>query len=160
MGVLRGKTTFMRRKDKEITDPEAIVSIIRRSTVCRLGMSDDGQPYVIPMSFGYQDGAVYFHCAPEGRKIEILRKNPQVCIEFDVDCVLKTGDSACKWGFHFQSAIAFGVAAIIEDSKEKQAALDIIMRQYSGEAFTYPESALDKIVVIKVSVTELTGKAA
>ncbi len=150
----------MRRKDKEITDPEAIVSIIRRSTVCRLGMSDDGQPYVIPMSFGYQDGAVYFHCAPEGRKIEILRKNPRVCIEFDVDCLLKTGDSACKWGFHFNSAIAFGVAAIIEDSTEKQAGLDIIMRQYSGDVFMYSESALDKIVVIRVNVTELTGKAA
>ena len=150
----------MRRKDKEITDTEAIVSIIRRSTVCRLGMSDDGQPYVIPMSFGYQDGAVYFHCAPEGRKIEILRKNPRVCIEFDVDCLLKTGDSACLWGFHFQSAIAFGVAAIIEDSTEKQAVLDIIMRQYSGDVFMYSESALDKIVVIRVNVTELTGKAA
>ena len=123
-------------------------------------MSDDNQPYVIPMSFGYQDGAVYFHCAPEGRKIDILRKNPRVCIEFDVDCRLKTGDSACKWGFYFQSAIAFGVAAFIEDAVEKRAALDIIMRQYSNEAFTYPESALEKIVVIRVTVTELTGKAA
>jgi uncharacterized protein len=150
----------MRRKDKEMTDPDAIASVIRRSTVCRLAMTDGDQPYVIPMSFGYRDGAVYFHCAPEGRKIEILRKNPRVCIEFDVDCQLKTGDSACKWGFYFQSAIAFGVAAFIENAAEKQAALDIIMRQYSSEAFTYPESALDKIVVIKVSVTELTGKAA
>jgi len=150
----------MRRKDKEMTDPEAIASVIQKSTVCRLGMSDDNQPYVIPMSFGYQDGAVYFHCAPEGRKIEILRKNPRVCIEFDVDCRLKTGDSACKWGFYFQSAIAFGVAAFIEDVVEKRAALDIIMRQYSKEVFTYPESALEKIVVIRVTVTELTGKAA
>jgi len=150
----------MRRKDKEMTDPDAIASVIRRSTVCRLGMSDGNQPYVIPMSFGYKDGAVYFHCAPEGRKIEILRKNPRVCIEFDVDCRLKTGNSACKWGFYFQSAIAFGVAVFIENSTEKQAAMDIIMRQYSSEAFTYPESALDKIVVIRVNITELTGKAA
>jgi nitroimidazol reductase NimA-like FMN-containing flavoprotein (pyridoxamine 5'-phosphate oxidase superfamily) len=77
-----------------------------------------------------------------------------------VDCLLKTGDSACLWGFHFQSAIAFGVATIIKDSTEKQAALDIIMRQYSGDVFMYSESALDKIVVIRVNVTELTGKAA
>ena len=150
----------MRRKDREIKDPESIASIIRRSTVCRLAMSDNNQPYVIPMSFGYKDGAVYFHCAPEGRKVEILRKNPRVCIEFDVDCRLKTGDGACNWGFYYQSAIAFGVAAFIEDPTEKQAALDIIMRQYSDEAFTYPESALAKIVVIRVGVTELTGKAA
>jgi nitroimidazol reductase NimA-like FMN-containing flavoprotein (pyridoxamine 5'-phosphate oxidase superfamily) len=151
---------FMRRKDKEMTDIEAIESVIRRSTVCRLAMSEAGQPYVLPMSFGYKDGAVYFHCAPEGRKIDIIRKNPRVCIEFDVDCRLKTGDSACQWGFYFQSAIAFGVAAFIEDAAEKRAALDIIMRHYSSEAFTYPDSAIDKIVVIRVAVTELTGKAA
>ena len=149
----------MRRKDKEMKDPDAISSVIRRSTVCRLGMSDDNQPYVLPMSFGYKDGAVYFHCATEGRKIEILRKNPRVCIEFDVDCRVKTGDSACKWGFVFQSAIAFGVASFVSDLKEKQAALDVIMRQYSNEAFTYPESALEKILIIKVNITELTGKA-
>jgi hypothetical protein len=150
----------MRRKDKEMTDPEAIASVIRRSTVCRLGMSNDNLPYVIPMSFGYKDGAVYFHSATEGRKIDILRKNPRVCIEFDVDCRLKTGDSACKWGFIFQSAIAFGTASFIEDSTEKRAALDIIMRQYSSDAFTYPESALEKIIVIKVNISELAGKAA
>ncbi len=73
---------------------------------------------------------------------------------------MKTGDDACKWGFYFQSAIAFGVAAFIEDAAEKRAALDIIMGQYSSEAFTYPESAIAKIVVIRVAVTELTGKAA
>ncbi len=58
----------MRRKDKEMTDPDAIASVIRRSTVCRLGMSDDNQPYVVPMSFGYKDGAVYFHCATRREK--------------------------------------------------------------------------------------------
>lgn len=158
--MLKGMNPFMRRKDKEITDTDAIASVIRKSTVCRLAMSDDGQPYVLPMSFGYKDGAVYFHCAPEGRKIDIVQKNPRVCIEFDVDCRLKTGDSACQWGFYFQSAIAFGVAAFIEDAAEKRAALDIIMRHYSSEAFTYPDSAIDKIVVIRVAVTELTGKAA
>jgi nitroimidazol reductase NimA-like FMN-containing flavoprotein (pyridoxamine 5'-phosphate oxidase superfamily) len=150
----------MRRKDKEITDPDAITSIIRKSTVCRLAMSDDGQPYVIPMSFGYKDGVVYFHSASEGRKIDVLQKNPRVCIEFDTDCRLKTGDSPCNWGFSFQSAVAFGVAAFIEDAAEKRAALDIIMRQYCSETFTYPASAVDKIVVIKVAITELTGKTA
>lgn len=149
----------MRRKEKEMKDPDAISSVIRRSAVCRLGMSDDNQPYVIPMSFGYKEGALYFHSATEGRKIEILQKNPRVCIEFDVDCRVKTGDSACKWGFVFQSAIAFGVASFVSDLKEKQAALDVIMRQYSNEVFTYPESALEKILIIKVNITELTGKA-
>ena len=150
----------MRRKDKEMTDPDAIASIIGKSTVCRLAMSDDGQPYVIPMSFGYKDGVVYFHSASEGRKIDILRKNPRVCIEFEADCRLKTADTACNWGFSFQSAVAFGVAVFVEDASEKRAALDVIMRQYSDETFTYVESTVDKIVVFNVPVTGLTGKAA
>ena len=150
----------MRRKDRQMTDPEAIASVIRKSAVCRLAMSDGNQPYVIPMSFGYRDGAIYFHCAPEGKKVEILRKNPRVCVEFDADCRLKTGNGACNWGFYYQSVVALGVAAFIEDAPEKQAALDIIMSQYSEEAFTYPESTVAKIIVIRVDVTELTGKAA
>ena len=150
----------MRRKDKEITDPAAVESIIRQAAVCRLALSDNGQPYVIPMSFGYQNGIVYFHSAPEGRKIDILRKNPRVCIEFEGDCRLKTGENACKWGFSFQSAIGFGIASFVEDVAQKRAALDIIMRQYSDKNYTYLDSAVDKIIVIQVPITELSGKAA
>ena len=75
----------MRRKDKEISDRSAIEDIIKRSTVCRLAMSDNNSPYVIPINFGYENSTVYFHSAREGRKIDILKKNPNVCIEFDID---------------------------------------------------------------------------
>ena len=66
-------------------DKGAIESIIRRASVCRVGMSADGQPYVVPVCFGYDDGTLYFHSSTTGRKLDVLRKNNAVCVEFDVD---------------------------------------------------------------------------
>lgn len=74
----------MRRSEKEITDKTQIDSIIFRSKVYRLGLSDEGQPYIVPLCFSYDGKALYFHCAKEGRKIDILRKNSNVCFEFDI----------------------------------------------------------------------------
>jgi len=68
----------MRRKEKEITDSAEIEQIIRKARVCRLGLVDDREPYVVPVCFGYEKNAFYFHCAPEGRKIELIKKNNHI----------------------------------------------------------------------------------
>jgi nitroimidazol reductase NimA-like FMN-containing flavoprotein (pyridoxamine 5'-phosphate oxidase superfamily) len=61
-------------------------------------MSADGQPYIVPVCFGYDDGTLYFHSATAGRKLDVLRKNNAVCVEFDVDCEVVKAENACKWG--------------------------------------------------------------
>jgi len=75
----------MRKKEKEITDKTEIESIILRSSVCRLALSEDNQPYIIPLCFGYEENTLYFHSALEGKKLGILRSNNKVCFEFDSD---------------------------------------------------------------------------
>ena len=92
----------MRRKDKEITDESEIESIIRNSLVCRLGLADNSTPYIVPLCFGYKDNRLYFHSAKEGRKIEILKRNNEVCFEFDDNLEVKAGKAACDWGMNFQ----------------------------------------------------------
>ena len=89
----------MRRKENEITDTDEIVEIIRRSTVCRLAMSENERPYIVPTSFGFKDNKLFFHSSPAGKKIDILKKNYHVCVEFDIDDVVAKTDKACKWGF-------------------------------------------------------------
>jgi nitroimidazol reductase NimA-like FMN-containing flavoprotein (pyridoxamine 5'-phosphate oxidase superfamily) len=54
----------MRRAGKEITDRAGIDGILRDARVCRIGLPDEGRPYVVPVCFGYRDGALYFHSAP------------------------------------------------------------------------------------------------
>ena len=133
-------------------------SIIRESTVCRLALVDNNQPYIVPLCFGYKDNALYFHSAGEGKKIDILKKNNNVCFEFDVRSEIKTGKTACEWGMKYRSVIGFGNASFLEDPESKQAALDIIMQQYSDGSFSYPDKILKNTLVIKVEITDMTGK--
>jgi nitroimidazol reductase NimA-like FMN-containing flavoprotein (pyridoxamine 5'-phosphate oxidase superfamily) len=121
-------------------------------------MSDNDSPYVIPINFGYEDNTVYFHSAKEGRKIDILKKNPEVCIEFDIDIELKQSEEACKWGISYKSVILFGTLSFVEDIEEKRKAFEIIMRQYSKEAFTFPDEALERTHIMKADIKEMTGK--
>ena len=149
----------MRRKDREIRDRDAIDAIIRRCRVCRLGMCDNGQPYVVPMSFGYDGQCVYLHAATDGRKLDILRRNSRVCFEFDILDEVIPADAACNWGMRYESVIGFGVAEIVTESGARRVALDHIMGQYSSDAWTYDEQQLAGTLVIRISIEEVTGKA-
>ncbi|ACL04174.1 pyridoxamine 5'-phosphate oxidase-related FMN-binding [Desulfatibacillum aliphaticivorans] len=148
----------MRRKDKEIVDIKDIESVIAKAQVCRLALSDQGQPYVIPMNFGYSSGVFYFHSAHQGRKIEILRKNPLACVELDIGVEPVPGDGPCEWGMRFQSVAAMGEAVFIEDLEEKKKALDLIMARYTESWPPFPEASLKNTTVFAVNTREMTGK--
>ncbi len=148
----------MRRKEKKITDKTAIESIILKSSVCRLAMSEENRPYIVPLSFGYEDDTLYFHSAREGRKLDILRKNNKVCFEFDIDQEIVEADDACGWSMKYQSVIGVGKGSIIDELESKRNAINIIMQHYSRNSYEYPDKAVKKIVVIKVVIEHMTGK--
>ena len=148
----------MRRKEQEISEESSIKTIIEKAVVCRLGMVDGNQPYIVPLCFGYHDNVLYFHSALEGQKIDFIRKNPDVCFEFDLIAETLESTNACDWSMEYQSVIGFGKAVFIESSEEKRKALGIIMAQYSNRQFQFPENKLKKTAVIKVQVKSITGK--
>jgi len=148
----------MRRSDKEITDRKAIEDIILRSKVCRLAMCEKNMPYIVPMCFGFKNNTLYFHSAPKGKKIEILKKNPNVCFEFVIFTQVVESATACKWGMKYRSVIGFGKASFIADDDLKRQALDIIMNQYADGSFIYDEALLKSAVLIKVDIHSMTGK--
>ena len=123
-------------------------------------MADNGQPYIVPLCFGYAADVLYFHSAMEGKKLDILKKNNRVCFEFDIDAEIKIGKTACQWGMKFRSVIGFGRAFFIEDSESKRSALDTIIRQYSSDAFEFPDKTVAKTTVIRVEIESMTGKRA
>ena len=150
----------MRRSEKAVTDRAEIDAIIRASEVCRLAMAQDGVPYVVPLNFGYDGESVYFHCAPEGRKLDILRANNRVCLEFDISdgLVRAAGDNGCAWGMRYRSVIAFGTAELVEGLEDRRAALAVVMAQYSKRSFQFPSDMVERTAVIKVQITSITGK--
>jgi nitroimidazol reductase NimA-like FMN-containing flavoprotein (pyridoxamine 5'-phosphate oxidase superfamily) len=154
----------MRRKDREITETGAIIAVIDRCKVCRLGLSEDGRPYVVPLNFGYTfEGGVltlFFHGAHEGRKIDILKRNPRACFEIDCDHELLEADTACGHGFAFASVIGFGAVEFITAAEEKTGALNQLMKHQTGKpiAYHYSEAELNGVCVYKMVVEEFTGK--
>ncbi len=150
----------MRRSDREITDKKEIYEIIKSSQVCHLAFAQGGHPYIVPLCFGLHENTLYFHSAPEGRKVDLLRQNPEVCFEFDTGCELVLSDDPCRIGMNYRSVIGFGEAQIVTDPEEKKTALESIMLQYVGKTAVFPEEALNRTLVFKVDIKEVTGKKA
>jgi len=148
----------MRRKDKEITDKKKILDIISRAQVCYLGMSKGNMPYVIPINFGYYEDTIYFHCALEGEKIDVLQENPHVCMVFNVDNKLINNIVQDDWTMHYKSVIAYGKIEFIMDITQRQDAINIMFHHYGGKDYPLPEPVLAKTMFIKVKMEKMTGK--
>jgi nitroimidazol reductase NimA-like FMN-containing flavoprotein (pyridoxamine 5'-phosphate oxidase superfamily) len=150
---------MVRRTDREIKDAAAIRAIMEEALVCRIGLSDGGMPYVVPMNYGLGESCLYLHCAAEGRKLDILRKNDRVCFEMDLMREIKPGKEPCGWGALYESVIGFGRAVIVEVPAEKRAALDRIMEHCGAKGpFSYPDETLARTAVIRIDIESITGK--
>ena len=153
-----GRKQKMRRKEREIKDRKVIDVIIRRCRVCRLAMCDEGQPYVVPLNFGYDGQFLYFHSALEGRKIDIIKRNNRVCFEFDILHDIVKAKLACDWGAKYESVIGSGTVEILNTLKAKKEALECIMRQYGGNANDFSDEILKKTLILCVRIIEISGK--
>lgn len=152
----------MRRKDREVAGQEEIMQILDRCQVCRLALADQGAPYIVPMNFGaeLEDGriCIYLHGAKEGRKLDMIRKNPQACVEFDCGHQLLEGEIACAHSFAFESVLGFGKAEILEAHEEKARGLAAIHRHMTGKVFDFTPEQTDIVAVLRVTLEEVTGK--
>lgn len=149
-------------KNRKLTFKEELEGIIRKCLFCNVAMVDEeNRPYVIPMNFGYADGAVYLHGSPVGRKNDILSVHPDVCISFSADHELRyvNEEVACSWSMRYRSVLVFGRVEFIEVTEEKINALHIIMSHYSGREFTYSGPAVRDVRVYKVAVERMEGRA-
>ena len=148
----------MRKKEKEITDPAEIEQIIKQARVCRLGLVDGSEPYVVPVCFGYENNAFYFHCAPEGRKLELIRNNNQVCVEIDTDVEITGAEKPCGWSTRYRSVIGVGRAHILEDEADKIRGLTVLMRQFEGKGTAVEFEKADRTAVVRIDIENITGK--
>jgi hypothetical protein len=149
----------LRRSDKEITDRSHIDRIIRGTQVCHLAFAVDAQPYVVPLSFGYDGEALYFHTARRGKKIDFISANPRVCFACvrGVRLVAEPGDP-CEWGFAYESVVGYGTISELMSSEHKAYALSQIVLQCSGRDWDFASTNLDSVRVWRLPVESVTGK--
>jgi nitroimidazol reductase NimA-like FMN-containing flavoprotein (pyridoxamine 5'-phosphate oxidase superfamily) len=152
----------MRRNDRQISEATVLEEIISQSDVCRVAFADKNVPYIVTMNFGYSGGehpCFYFHCANEGKKLEMMRKNNYVCFELDTDHEMYEGENGCDWGMKFSSVVGYGKIFIVEERESKVSGMDCIMSHYSDRTgFTYDERVLGNTTILRLDVREMTGK--
>ena len=150
----------MRRSDKQISDRVELERLLDEAQVMRLGMIDNGKPYVVPVNFAHEDGVVWVHGAAEGRKLACLRGGAPVCVEVDRLLRVTSGPRACDdWTSHYESAIGFGTGEVVVDEQLKLEGLRAVMRKYSGrDDWEFTAKSLQETAVIRIRLDELTGK--
>ena len=153
----------MRRKDREVTDPGQIADIIRRCACCRIGFYDEGEVYIVPLNFGFEvkdnTTVFYFHGAREGRKIDLIQKNPHVGFEMDTHYALHEADVACGHSARFQSIVGNGIMSMVSEPEEKKRGLTLLMEHNTGKGdWAFEEKRLDAVAVFKLVVTKMSCK--
>lgn len=138
--------------------PAKIEALIKQAEVCRLGINDGTTPYVVPLSFGYRDNTLYFHSGPKGKKLDLLKENPDVCFEFDRVTKVMEAENPCSWDIGYQSIIGTGKAEFLETPEDKIKGLEAIVAQYSDRPMKIPESGVKNTVVFRVNITGMAHK--
>ena len=150
------------RREREVTDMNAILEILDKSEIVHIAMIDGDEPYLVPMNYGYtmEDGklTVYLHGALWGRKLDIIRVNPKVFFSLECDVVPFDGDIACRYGTTYASVMGSGIAEIVTDVEEKKKGLSVLMKTQTGKDFTFEDKMVSIVSVIKIDVAEYTAK--
>ncbi len=129
----------MRRKHSEITDPEKIKNTLSSANIGRLATNGaDGYPYITPVNFIFYQGNIYFHCAPEGEKLDNIARDPKVCFQVDIplaylDSGLAPGRTVSGLHQLYHCVIIRGEAKIVPNGPLKVDALNELVAKHEKE---------------------------
>ena len=152
----------MTRREREVTDMQEITRILNESKVVHIAMVDEGMPYMVPMNYGYtlEDGKLvfYVHGATKGRKLDVMKANPNVFVEVECDLASFDGEVPCQYGMAYASLMGEGKAVILDTPEEKMQALSVLMKTQTGKEFEFNEKLVSIVTVIRIEVEEYTAK--
>ena len=154
----------MRRKDREVTNIEDVLRIVDKAKVLHLGLFDSKYPYVLPLHFGYEysGGSLvfYLHSAKEGHKLDLIRANPNVCVEMECEVELVSGgEIPCQYGATYASLIGRGRAETVSDEQERIRGLSLLMKNQAGREFIINSQMVSTVEIVKVVLSEFTAKS-
>ncbi len=149
----------MRRSEREIKDYKLLENLLKQGEVIHLALADAPYPYLVTVNYGYEDDAFYFHCAPQGRKIDLLRKDPKVYFQIILKNELIKAESACRWTTKFTSVSGEAEAVIQESHGEKRRALQIIMNHCGMPDTEFTENMTKSVLTVKLNIVSLSGKS-
>lgn len=142
-------------------DRGEIDAVLRRARYMTLGLCRGGEPYVVTLNHGYsaEENALYFHCANDGLKLDILRENPLVCATAVEDLGYREGE--CSHAY--RSVVVWGRVHVVTDRAGKAHGLRVLLRHqekdpHAVEGRLLSEAAYARVTVLRLEITEITGK--
>ncbi len=150
----------MRRTKQLLPESEAIEMLQSCTSGVLAVLGDDDYPYAVPMSFAYEDGKIFMHCATGGHKLDSIARHDKVSF------AVVAADDVVQETFttHFRSAIAFGRARVLTNDAEKRHALECLAKKYSPDYLEKAPSEIDgawkRTCALEVAIEHVTGKAA
>lgn len=151
----------MRRKDRQVTDQVEIYKILDECDACRVGFCDEGQVYIVPLNFGYEETngklTFYFHSAGEGRKVELFCKNGSVGFEMDCAHRLVQAEKACGYTEMYKSIIGTGRTYEVPE-EEKLAAMKTVLAHYTDAELEFDPAMMARVRLFALEVEELSCK--
>jgi hypothetical protein len=148
-------------KHEFVESKSEMEQFLREEGLGCLGLSVDGRPYVVPLNYSYDDGKIVLHCALEGKKMDAIRANPNVCFTVATQGgVVRRHPEGQGDTCHVDSdsVICFGTARIIDDLEERAAALNSFNRSFRPKADDVPMERVKNCVVVEITVSEMTGR--
>jgi uncharacterized protein len=144
----------------KIENRDEIDQIIRSCKTCFVSFCESNIPYVVPMNFALEDHAVILHMAQSGRKWDILKKNPNVCINWVSGEKIAWQDIevGCSYRVKSKSVIVEGIAEVIEDHNEKVNCMKKVMAQYSSLTFRFSPPSIQNVGVIKIHIQTISAR--
>ena len=149
------------RRNRQQLSREECECILGRCTSGVLALTGDGDyPYAVPLSYVYADGAIFFHSALQGHKVDAIKRDCRCSF-----CVIEQDEiRPAEFTTYFRSVIAFGRIHILEDAAEKVQALRLLGRRYSpnDERGLQHEidKSLDHVLLLRLDIEHLSGKEA
>lgn len=150
----------MRRKNQLLSHEETI-QLLQQATSGVLAVSGEHQyPYAVPLSFLYEQNKIYFHCAPEGHKLDAIANNPKVSF-----CVIAQDDvKPTEYTTYYRSVIVFGTARILQATDEKRHAIELLAAKYTPDDKAGRQEEIDKafsrLTMVEIAIDHMTGKQA
>lgn len=156
------RTRVVREAERGIYDREAAYKILDEAFICHVGFVADGQPFVIPTSYGRKDGALFIHGSAASRMLKNIDTGIPVCVTVTLLDGLVLARSLFNHSMNYRSVVVLGTASAVRDPAEKVAALKVIsdhILPQRWEAARQPnEKELKATLVMRVPIEEFSAK--
>jgi len=161
--MLQGRDCMQARMKKYGISRNEIDTFLDSVLVGRLSTcNEDGYPYTVPVHFVYEDGKIYIHGLPQGKKLDNLKANDKVCFEADqmISLIEDGVEAPCDINTEYISVIAFGKAGLLTEVTQKCQILNKVVQKYTPrlQGRPLPENMVKGTAIIEIEIMEITGK--